>query len=76
MTELVPTLRQAAVPWALPTLRAVHKLAGALLSSPTGWLERRRLRKGDHGQELASIRRDAARLATVLLGGRRADRAS
>ena len=55
---------------------AVHKLAGALIASPTAWVERRQLRKGDDGQALPSIPRDAARLARILLTRRRAERAS
>ena len=55
---------------------AVHKLAGALIASPTSWVERRQLRKGDDGKALPSIPDDAARLARILLTGRRVEHAS
>lgn len=48
---------------------ALHKLAGALIASPTSWVERRRLRRDDAGMALPSISSDAALLARVLLTG-------
>lgn len=50
---------------------ALHKLAGGLIASPTGWAERRRERHHHVGKSMPSIGRDAARLARVLLTGSR-----